>query len=233
MTPTTDEPRSPVSAAGLCWARDLARGGALGLPTDRPTSAPGCCDRPVGGLARPGPTPSRRCQRRLAMASGASARLRLWTTPHAPRGLSGPAAALGAAPPGRHARAARLPAPPTQAPGGGATSGAPSARRAGATGARRRWGVRGHAPRCPRPRHGTTPPSSSPGRGGTHPAPEGARTRWRSPVPHRAVRPIVPRHPPRGGRISWPGKGPPWAGVAPAPGVPNAGPQAPPEAAAT
>ena len=52
--PGDNAPRSPVSAAGLCWARDLARGGALGPPSDRLTTASGCRDHPPGRHPRTG-----------------------------------------------------------------------------------------------------------------------------------------------------------------------------------
>jgi hypothetical protein len=104
--PGDNAPRSPVSAAGLCWARARARGGALGPPSDQPTTSSGCRDCTAGRHTRTGHV-------HLASVPGAAGpgrggRLRRGPS-RRPGGRSGPAAAVGAAPPCPHAGGTRPP----------------------------------------------------------------------------------------------------------------------------
>jgi hypothetical protein len=236
VTPTEDEPRSPVSAAGLCWALARARGGALGAPLDRPTTA-SRLPRPSLGTPRPqlprpwpvgtrggwlwprGPRPP-------------------WTAPHTPQGLAVPAAAAGAAP---HRTTSRCDAPAprapavsarhdTQAPGGGATSGtrsAPAARAAQGRppGARRRAGAT-VGQRWPRPTVPQTRPCRRPAVGlprAWRPASRAGGSPPALAVPRPTSRGASPYDttPSRGASSPGLGRDIPGLGVPPAPVVPN------------
>jgi hypothetical protein len=235
--PGDNAPRSPVSAAGLCWARDRAQTCAVGPPRDGPHAA-----IPAPRDATP---LTRWCRAWLELAAGASPARRqpsrpphesspgllpLWARPHRAlmpgrRPRQPPRPGTRRRRHGRHAQSTRR-ADATKTPHGQAAAGWRHGRTYGGACVAEPHGTRRQAVRHP------TSPSSSPGRGGRPLAPEGAGTRGRRPVSRRMACPLGTRRPHRGRRRSGLRKDLPGLVLPPAPVVPNASAQPPLEAGA-